>query len=303
MPDQQKVRVFQVDAFTTQRFSGNPAGVVLDADGLSEQQMQLIARELNNGDTAFLLQPDADDHDLRVRFFTPRTEAGFVGHATVAAHAVLARLGRVPLPRQKQRTGIVQVEVQRTDGAARGELNIAIAQPPPVLQLAPPAAALTEALAALGIDRAELDVRLPPIIAGTGSTRLLLAVSDAGTLARLQPDLSRLAALSAAVGAPGCFLYTLHPALPDCDTEARMFCPALGINEDPVSGNAHGMLGAYLFRHDLLPAHKTGFAGAQGHHMGRAGRVHIDIRHQGGVLTGVTINGQAVIVFDTTIHL
>ena len=91
-----RVRVFQVDAFTAQRFSGNPAGVVLDADALSGAQMQALARELNNGDSAFVLHPDDTDHDLRLRFFTPRREAAFVGHATLAAHAVLACLGLPP---------------------------------------------------------------------------------------------------------------------------------------------------------------------------------------------------------------
>jgi PhzF family phenazine biosynthesis protein len=298
------VRIFQVDAFTTERFSGNPAGVVLDADDLSDTQMQLIARELNNGDTAFLLKPDAEDHDLRVRFFTPRAEAGFVGHATVAAHAVLAQLGHRPLPRQKQRTGIVQVSVQHVAGRQRTEAaTIAIAQPPPRLQSAPPTAALAEALTALGISQADLDQRLPPIIAGDASTRLLLAVNDAAALSRLTPDLSRLAALSNAVGAPGYFLYTLNPALPNCHTEARMYCPALGIPEDPVSGNAHGMLGAYLWRLGLLPAGGTHFVGTQGHFMGRAGTVRIDVQQGGSALTGVTINGRAIVVFETTISL
>ena len=300
----ESVHVFQVDAFTTERFSGNPAGVVLDADNLSDTQMQLIARELNNGDTAFLLKPDAPDHDLRVRFFTPRAEAGFVGHATVAAHAVLAQLGHRPLPRQKQRSGIVQVSVQRTARGERTEAaNIAIAQPPPRLQSAPPAAALAEALTALGISSAELDQRLPPIIAGDASTRLLLAVNNAATLSRLAPDLSLLAALSTTVGALGYFLYTLNPALPNCHTEARMYCPALGIPEDPVSGNAHGMLGAYLWRQGLLPAGGTHFVGAQGHFMGRAGSVRIDAQQASGTLTGVTISGHAVVVFETTISL
>jgi PhzF family phenazine biosynthesis protein len=300
----ESVRVFQVDAFTTTRFSGNPAGVVLDADDLSDTQMQLIARELNNGDTAFLLKPDAADHDLRMRFFTPRAEAGFVGHATVAAHAVLAQLGHRPLPRQKQRTGIVNVSVQRDMGRERTDAAIVtIAQPPPRLQGAPPTAALAEALIALGISHAELDERLPPIIAGDASTRLLLAVNHAATLARLTPDLSRLAVLSNAVGAPGYFLYTLDPTLPGCHTEARMYCPALGIPEDPVSGNAHGMLGAYLWRQGLLPAGGTHFVGAQGHFMGRAGSVRIDIQHAGGALSGVTICGRAVVVFETTISL
>jgi len=106
----QRVRVFQVDAFTRQRFCGNPAGVVLEADALSDHDMQALSRELNNGDTAFLLRPDAADHDLRVRFFTPRTEAAFVGHATLAAHAVLAALRLEPRRRQKQKSGVVEVD-------------------------------------------------------------------------------------------------------------------------------------------------------------------------------------------------
>ena len=123
------VRVFQVDAFTAQRFCGNPAGVVLDADPLSADDMQALARELNNGDTAFLLRPDGDDHDLRVRFFTPRREAAFVGHATIAAHAVRAALGLEPQSRQKQSGGIVEVDTITGASPPR----IAFHQPAPKL--------------------------------------------------------------------------------------------------------------------------------------------------------------------------
>src|SRR3979409_253665 len=89
-----KIQVHQVDAFTRDRFTGNPAGVVLNADGLSESQMLAIARELNNADTAFILAPDNSEYGVRARFFTPRTEVGFVGHATRAAHYVLYRRGQ-----------------------------------------------------------------------------------------------------------------------------------------------------------------------------------------------------------------
>ena len=68
-----KIQVHQVDAFTVERFTGNPAGVVLNADGLTDAQMLAIARELNNADTAFILAPEGEGHDMRARFFTPRT--------------------------------------------------------------------------------------------------------------------------------------------------------------------------------------------------------------------------------------
>src|SRR3954469_23395323 len=122
-PMSRRIRIFQVDAFTTERFTGNPAGVVLDADLLTDAEMLAIARELNNADTAFVLKSDGPDHELRVRFFTPRTEASFVGHATVATHYVLSRPDASPAGsrgrvRQRQKSGIVDVEV-RGEGATR----------------------------------------------------------------------------------------------------------------------------------------------------------------------------------------
>jgi len=293
------VRVFQVDAFTRERFTGNPAGVVLDADSLSDAEMQSLAREMNNGDTAFVLQPDGDDHDVRLRFFTPRKEAGFVGHATIAVHAVLRALGRAPAPRQKQSTGIVQVEVESGDGG-----YISITQPPAPLRADIDAAQLDEALQALGLSHDDLLAEHPPAIAGSGSTRLLLAVRDGSVLAKLRPDQQRLAALSPLIGAAGYFIFTQRPSLPDCDTEARMFCPALGIAEDPVSGNAHGMLGVYLLQQHALPRGDViRFAGAQGHHLQRPGRVEVELRLHQGALQSVRIRGQAVIVFETRVAL
>jgi PhzF family phenazine biosynthesis protein len=295
--------VFQIDAFTRQRFTGNPAAVVLDADALRAEQMQLIARELNVGDTAFVLRPDAGDHDLRVRFFTPRAEAAFVGHATVAVHAVLAASGRPAAPRQKQQTGIVRVSACSADGI----VNVGIEQPAPQMRGAPAPGLLQAALNELGLAADELDARAPPVIAGANSTRLLLAVRDAAVLARLQPDMGRLARLSAELGAPGYFVYTLRPSLPACGTEARMFCPAIGIAEDPVSGNAHGMLGAWLWQCGLLPQQNTTqiptFTGAQGHHLGRPGRVAVVLAIDAGKLAGVSIGGDAVLVLQSTLNL
>jgi PhzF family phenazine biosynthesis protein len=299
------VRVFQVDAFTARRFSGNPAGVVLDADALSGDDMQALARELNNGDTAFLLRPDADDHDLRLRFFTPRREALFVGHATLAAHAVLAALQLEPRRRQKQSSGIVEVDT--ISGASPP--RIAIHLPPPPTARALGELQLPAVLGALGLQRADLDAQCPPMIAGAGSTRLLLGIGHGATLANLAPDVARLTSLSGQIGAAGYFLFSRRPSVADVYTEARMFCPALGIPEDPVSGNAHALLGAYLLQQQLIgaPAATSGnatveFTGAQGHHMGRPGRVGVALNLRRGALESVSIVGEAVVVFETALE-
>src|SRR5580698_8891781 len=205
------VRLFQVDAFTTEPLCGNPAGVVLDADELASEQMQAIARELNTSDTAFVLRPDAADHDLRMRFFTPRKESGFVAHATIATHTVLAALGRPAAPRQKQHTGIVQVRI-----APGSPPLVQIAQPAAPLRAAPAAPLMREILAALSLDEGALDPECPAMIAGAASTRLLLGIRDSTRLAQLQPDLGRLAALSAPAAAAGYFVYTRNSQVHGC---------------------------------------------------------------------------------------
>lgn len=291
------VRIFQVDAFTSTTFAGNPAGVVLDAELLSEGEMQSIARELNNGDTAFVLPPAGADHDLVVRFFTPRKEAPFVGHATLAAHAVLSRMEPRPLRRQSGRTGIVEVRAT-TDGA------LSIRQPPPPLRDAPSTTLLHEALQLLGLDGTQLDPACPPRIAGSASTRLLLAVRDGAVLDGLRPQLAALGALSPRIGAQGYFLFTRTSRMPGCHTESRMFCPALGIDEDPVSGNAHAMLAMLMHEHGLLPGNGLKFIGAQGASVNRPGRVDVSIDvDDSGRPGGVSIAGQAVVVFEAMLSL
>ena len=297
-----RIRIFQVDAFTTGRFTGNPAGVVLEADSLTDAEMLAIARELNNADTAFVLKPEGPDHDLRVRFFTPRTEAGFVGHATVATHFVLSRTGAAAgRVRQRQKSGLVDIEV-RGEGPTR---RIAVRQPAPPLGRQLNDRERLAVLDALALSTGDIDTRCPLRIVGGAGTRLLIGVRSTDQLKQLKPDFSRLTTLSAQLGAAGFFVFTLAHGMADCLTESRMFCPALGIPEDPVSGNAHGLLGAYLAEQGLL-AHSGAtakFTGAQGHHVHRSGRVDVELEFSDGKLDGVWIVGQAVEIFETSMEL
>lgn len=297
-----KIQVHQVDAFTRERFTGNPAGVVLNADGLTEAQMLAIARELNNADTAFILAADGADHNVRARFFTPRTEAGFVGHATIAAQYVLSRRTDAPTKlRQKSKAGIVDIEVRGT-GAER---SIAIRQKAPPIGRELNDRERLAVLDALALATDDLDPRCPLRIVGSNSTRLIVGVRGPDALKHLKPDANRLTTLSAQIGAAGYFVFTLNSSANDHLTESRMFCPALGILEDPVSGNAHGLLGVYLARHGMLATNGTraSFTGAQGHYMHRPGRVNIELELANGNVEGVWIIGHAVSIFETEMEL
>lgn len=288
------IRVFQVDAFTGTPFTGNPATVVLDGEGLSDDQMRTVAREFAKGDAAFVLPATAPDHDLTVRFFMPNKEAPFVGHATLAAHAVLARHAPQALRRQAGRSGIVEVRMQ-ADG------SFSISQPPPVLARETSTEEITALLPLLGLSTAHLDPACAPQIAGTASTRLLIALRDVAALDAIAPRLPQLAAMSAPLGAHGYFLFARAGAPAGCLTESRMFCPALGIDEDPVSGNAHAMLAVLLHERGLLPAAsaQAQFTGAQGRHVGRPGRVQVSVQlDAAGKPRAVEIAGQAVVVLE-----
>ncbi|MDE2447939.1 MAG: PhzF family phenazine biosynthesis isomerase [Gammaproteobacteria bacterium] len=298
----QKIQVHQVDAFTVERFTGNPAGVVLNADGLTDAQMLAIARELNNADTAFILSAEGDGHDLRARFFTPRTEAGFVGHATVAAHYVLSRRHNAPRQlRQKSKAGIVDVEI-RGSGEAR---KIAVRQSAPPLGRELNDRERLAVLDALALATDDLDTRCPLRIAGSSSTRLLIGVRGTEPLRHLKPDMTRLTTLSAQIGAAGYFVFALTPDKEDHLTESRMFCPALGIGEDPVSGNAHGLLGVYLAHYGFVARdlRRASFVGVQGQYVHRPGRVEVELDLKEGSVAGVWIVGQAISVFETEISL
>jgi len=296
------IKVFQVDAFTQDLFTGNPAGVVLGAEVLSDDEMLAIARELNNGDTAFVLPPEGDDHDVRVRFFTPRTESSFVGHATIATQYVLSAVAGSPRRlRQRQKAGLVDVEI-RGGGPDR---RIAVRQPAPILGRELNARERLAVLDALALSSADLDPRCEMRIVGSAGNRLLIGVRGTQQLKQLKPDFNRLTTLSAQLGASGHFVFTLESDVEGCLTQSRMFCPSIGIPEDPVSGNAHGLLGAYLLHHDLLKREggHAHFSGAQGQFMNRPGRVDVDLEFKDNALAGVWIIGSAAMVFETTTTL
>jgi PhzF family phenazine biosynthesis protein len=294
------IRTFLVDAFTDTAGRGNPAGVALDADQLTETEMQDIARERHIGDWAFVLPPAGPGADLDVRFFSPRKELPFVGHATLALHAVLARIDPRPQRRQSGKSGVVEVR------SLPEPASFAIRQPAPPLGRELHDSETADVLALLDLGPAELDQRCPPRIAGTSSTRLLLGLRDTAALDAVRPQLSGLAALSARLGAQGYFLFTRrsHNGVPG--TESRMFCPAIGIDEDPVSGNAHGMLGVYLHELGLLPTRSgtAHFTGLQGRHVGRDGEVQVSLElDAAGRAVSVEIAGKAIIVSASQLTL
>jgi PhzF family phenazine biosynthesis protein len=299
------VRIFQVDAFTATRFTGNPATVVLDADGQSDATLAAVAREFPHAEVAFVFASNAPDHDVRLRFFNARKEAPFVGHATVAAHAVLLALGRrsTGTCRQHSGTGIIEVTARAGRSGAGEEPLIEFRQSTPELDTPLPFKITLRVAEALRLPATQLHEIMPARVARKGSTRLLVPIADPRQLDALAPNADTLIALGNEIGADGFFVFAVNRTPEEWSTESRMFCPALGIPEDPVSGNAHAMLAAYLWDLGQFGKNSTSFTGRQGRQMMRPGQVSVKLETDQGNLVAAHIGGTAVIVSEGTLAL
>jgi PhzF family phenazine biosynthesis protein len=302
-PMPSRYRLYQIDSFTSTRFSGNPAGVVLNADGLTTDQMQAIARELKNSETAFVLSAEDKDHDVRVRFFTPTTEVPMCGHATVAAH--YARAVELGLDDAKliQRTlaGDIPIEIKRVEGDIRITMTQTRVDFEPLLA----SQTVEQICAALGIKDADLDPACPVRVVSTGHSKVMVGIEREDLLDRLSPDLAALAKISKDIGCNGYYVFTLKHAERRYAARGRMFAPAIGIPEDPVTGNANGPLGAYLVAHRLI-AHdgqQLKFIAEQGRAIGRSGQVGVVVDIADGWPVRVKVSGDAVTVFSTDLEV
>ena len=295
-------RLYQVDAFTKEKFLGNRAGVVPNADGLTEPQMQAIAREMNNSETAFIFAADERTHDVRVRFFTPTKEVPICGHATVSAHYVRAVEGNLPAGRVMQKTGagILPVDILRE----RGDYRVVMTQGRIEIGEPFPESVRRRVAEALGIGAEDLREDCPVVSASTGHSKVMVDIKDVSLLHALRPDMAALARLSAELGPNGFYAFTLHPGETPL-VHGRMFAPAIGINEDPVTGNANGPLGAYLVRFGFSGVRdgEFSFEAVQGEAIGRTGRMRVSVRVENGEPTEVKIAGDAVIAFSTALEL
>jgi len=296
-------RLYQVDAFTRKRFEGNPAGVVANADGLTDSQMQVIARELNNAETAFILSPTATDHEVWVRFFTPTTEVPSCGHATISAHYVRAIENRLSSCTVRQRigVGILPVDIAKEDSDYR------IIMTQGTVEISPEITGENRnyILNALDLSDSDLDDRCPIQIASTGHSKVMVGIKRRATLNSLLPDLTQLTNISRIIGSNGYFVFTLDSDDNEILTHARMFAPAIGIPEDPVTGNGNGPLGVYLVHHNILkaPDGSVTFKGKQGEAIKRPGIVTVTVEVNDGKPFKVNVAGDATIAFKTEIEI
>ena len=285
--------IYVVDAFTTKPNTGNRAGVVLDADHLTTQEMQDIAAFAGYSETAFVLLPKDQSHDIHVRYFTPTHEVPICGHATIATHFLRATTGH-------------QSDYPLIAKTGAGYLPVSIFGSPEALlvkmtqgrvEFLPPFSVnqRSELASALGVSESDC-ADLPIQVVTTGHSKVMVPMLRRSKLDGLTPNNEKLKAISAEIGCNGFFPFVLEGSKQEPITYGRMFAPAIGINEDPVTGNANGPAGAYLVHHDLIECdQKVSYWGYQGLAIQRPGRVLVTVEKTDSILH-VSIAGQAVLV-------
>lgn len=286
-----------VDAFTTKAFAGNPCGVITRAEGLSDDAMQNIARELNLSETAFVLP--SLTADVAVRFFTPTKEIPLAGHPTIATMHTLVEEGRFEVAASGTRVmqelsiGTLPVDLAR-DEAGRVRVTMTQAKPEFLRRLDRNVLAQ-----ALGIFARDILPDAPPQVVSTGTPQAMIPVASLEVLQRLRPDFQHLSDLEAVGHYYSTHVFALDAFDSANRTHARHFAASAGIPEDPVTGSATGGMAAYMWRYGLL--RERNFRAEQGHIIGRPGVVEVEVDAEGEEPTAVRISGTAVTVLRGTI--
>lgn len=288
-----------LDVFTENRHEGNPLAVVLDSEGLSDADMQAIAREFNLAETVFVFPPQDQLNTARIRIFTPGTELPFAGHPTVGTAVLLAELragemlgGAGVTIVLEEKVGPVRVDVSRKPGrAARAVFSLPTL--PKMLDLTFDPLVVA---AAIGLDPGEIGFGAHGIAAwSAGVPFVMVPVRSLAAIGRAGVADSR--AWKEAFGVTGkgaAYLYTRETVHADHHVHARMFSPAMGIPEDPATGAAVAAFAGVAATCELPEDGLHQLVIEQGFEMGRPSLIALDLDIQHGALVAAAIGGSAV---------
>lgn len=289
-----------VNGFVTDGQGGNPAGVVLDADNLSEGQMQQIARKIGVSETAFVSA--SDEAGFRFDFFTPNRRIAHCGHATIAAFSHLAQIGRVAEGETSKMTvdGPRRIIIRGTQSFME--------------QLAPSYSGPAEwtrcgvtsndVLVSLGLAESDLIEGRSPQLVNTGNSFIVVPIRDAGTLARIVPDQAAIEVISDKLDLIGFYPFTPVCDPSGVDATTRMFAPRYAIHEEAATGMAAGPLACYL--RDVSGVLQTHFEIAQGHFMTppSPSRISVDLDcDANGTILGLIAGGHGKSIREIPITL
>lgn len=305
----------QIDVFSTSPFCGNPALVATGAEGLSTEEMQRVAAEMNILESTYVTKPHTSDADFRVKFFTPSNEYDFSGHAMIATCFALAEENIITLREGvttksfETNAGVMTVDFHfeegddKYDSGGLDSVPLNSAGIPGALRkimihrsidrFGPVDTTLSEIASTLGIPEREITATgLPVEIVFNGVCQLVIPVHSSGTLASMRPDLIKLKLLNLRLGVQTTDLFTTDALNDDCICYSRHFSPAMGMWEDLGSGAGGSSIAAYMLRHGIITPQAAVME--QGPEADKLSRVHVDVRETSGEAIAVKVGGLAV---------
>ena len=296
-----------LDVFTDRPFTGNQLAVFLDAEGIAPDIMQQIAREMAFPETTFVLPPESADTDVRVRIFTPGTELPMAGHPTIGTTFALVRAGRVATTRTEIVLGL---------GIGPTRVELGLGRRTPAFRVDDPARSGVRRDtdrhpgSGLGPGAHRSPTSVTPACLRTrppqASPFLLVPIASRRAVDAVVVDRGSLSRVCRDAGMPELpvFLFSLESGGDDATVYSRMFAPEFGIAEDPATGSASGLLGAYLVRHGAV-APRAGDAPRQppGGQDGATGpHSHLNRQPAPGRSARCVVGGAAVLVGEGTIR-
>ncbi|MCP3763843.1 PhzF family phenazine biosynthesis isomerase [Domibacillus sp. A3M-37] len=293
-----KIDVFHYDAFTTSPGKGNPAGIVLGGQDLTEENMQKIAAEVGFNECAFPIPSDAAD--IRIRYFTPGHEMPLCGHATMASMAALLKQKKLPEKEMytiETAAGILSVHV--TKEKQHYQIRMEHAKPEFVLFHG----SKEKLAASIGIETGDIDPAYPIAYGSTGTWTLCIPISNVAAFHKMKPDNSQFPGILQEMPKASVHPFSLTAVAPDADMHARHFSsPYSGTLEDAVTGTGSGVMGAYYATY-VEPGKKENYSVIveQGQEMGKDGRVLVQIQNE--LDLQIAISGTAVFVQLLTIEV
>jgi trans-2,3-dihydro-3-hydroxyanthranilate isomerase len=290
-------RYYTLDVFTTTRFEGNPLAVITDGDGLADDAMLAVAREMNLSETVFVQKPTENEALARLRIFTTREELKLAGHPVIGTWYLLAELGVVPAQEggvhvlQQTGAGVLPVEIRFKDGRPQ---RVTMTQKDAAFR---PAKLNKKALAAaLGLSVKDFSPELDPEYVSTGIFNLMVPLRNRAALAKIVMNMVELRKL---LGKNATMAYCFSGG-----DNGKAFSRGMlpwELYEDAATGSAAGALGAYLVKHGKLsPAHTLNIL--QGEEMGRPSHIEVEVTQSGKKFVP-RVSGAAVKVFEGTIQI
>ncbi|WMJ77526.1 MULTISPECIES: PhzF family phenazine biosynthesis protein [unclassified Sedimentibacter] len=287
------IKAYTLNTFTKSTKGGNAAGVVLDADTLTEKQMKRIAAILGYSETAFVMK--SDHADFKVRFFTPNEEVDLCGHATIGTYSVLSSLGQIEPGNYTQETlaGILNVEVKK-------DLSIMMNQPVPVFY---ETIDKDEIAGSMNIQISEIDSSLPIQIVSTGLRDIMVPVNNLDVLRSIQPDFKKIVEICQKYNAIGYHVFTMESEN-SSNAQCRNFAPLVEIPEESATGTSNGALACYLFKYGKInsdQARKIIFE--QGYTMKKPSEILVSLLTEDNEILEVRVGGRASNQSETGIEI